>query len=269
MANTFTSRLRLILQENQGNFLQWGILANTMVELIDSAIAGATSISLASSDVTLSATNNAADQSRSAILILTGAIGADREVVIPAVSKLYAVQNNTTGAQTVTVKTSAGVGAVVPQGVTTYVMCDGTDCFLMSVAEAANALRLGGVLADEWARLYVRQVFEGAQDVLGVSVAYSATIELDADEGNVFNIGLLTGALLLSNPINTASGQTIIVHLTQDGVGGRAVTFGTNWLFPGGAPTIVDDPNTKSSIYCSVDSDGLLRCSVANVYQTS
>lgn len=269
MANTFTTNLRLMLQEQFGNYLQWGVFANNTFSAIDAAIAGMSTIDLSGGNATLTTNDNTPDEARSAILMVIGALPANREIVIPAVTKIYMVIDATTGGYTVTVKTSGGVGAVVAAGSASMVVCDGTDCYAQSVGTALNALALGGVAAASWARLDVRQVFTGAQDVGGVAAAYSSPLTLDASLSNVFTVGDLTGDLLLENPTNTQNGQTIIVHLEQDGTGGHTVTFGTNWLFPGGTASVNEDPGAKSTIYATVDADGFLRCAVANDYQAT
>lgn len=267
MPNTYTDRLRLVLQEEKGNLLTWDALANQMVELIDDAIAGIATVSMASGDVTLTTQNNLSDQARNAMIQATGTLTANRVINVPAVTKAYLVINDTSGAFTLTVKTAAGSGVEVTQGKMAIVICDGTNVVSdFEVALAANASNLGGVAAAAFAQLAVRNTYTKSQDVQGVDVAYSATIELDASLSNVFDIGALTGNLTLSNPTNTVHGQTIIVHLTQDGTGSHTVTFGSNWLFPGGSTGIASGANEKSSIYGTVDTDGFIRSAITQDY---
>jgi len=57
----------------------------------------------------------------------TGVLTGNRTVVVPATVQQYWVDNATTGAYTLTVKTSAGTGAVVNQGSRGIYYCDGTD----------------------------------------------------------------------------------------------------------------------------------------------
>lgn len=144
MANTYTDRLRLIIQENFGNLLVWGELANQMVELIDASIAGMATINMSAGNVTLSTQNNLPDQARNAILLANGTLGTNREIVVPAQTKIYMVINDTTGAFTLTVKTALGSGVVIPQGEMAVVVCDGTnvrsDFSVAFAADAGNAL---------------------------------------------------------------------------------------------------------------------------------
>jgi hypothetical protein len=68
-----------------------------------------------------------AAESRNAIFNFTGALTANINVIIPASAKRFIVRNNTTGAFTLTVKTSGGAGVVVLQGSNTALYCDGTN----------------------------------------------------------------------------------------------------------------------------------------------
>jgi hypothetical protein len=58
---------------------------------------------------------------------LIGVLTGNRNVVVPATVQQYWITNNTTGAFTLTVKTSAGSGVVVQQGSAAILYCDGTD----------------------------------------------------------------------------------------------------------------------------------------------
>ncbi len=70
-----------------------------------------------------------------------------------------------------------------------------------------------------------------------VSVTYGATITLDGDTGFNFHT-TLTGNTDFANPSNMKAGQTGRIRITQDGTGSRTATWGTNWKFVGGDPTL-------------------------------
>jgi hypothetical protein len=57
----------------------------------------------------------------------TGALTGNRNVIVPATVQQYWVDNSTTGAYTLTVKTSAGTGVGVNQGSRGIYYCNGTD----------------------------------------------------------------------------------------------------------------------------------------------
>jgi hypothetical protein len=106
-----------------------------ITELLDSAIAGTASISIGGTDYTLSSTQGAPNEARNMFVTLTGTPGAARNVIVPAVSKLYFVFNNTTGGFAQTVKTPSGSGISVRSGQRRVLYCDGTN-----VVDALNAM---------------------------------------------------------------------------------------------------------------------------------
>lgn len=58
---------------------------------------------------------------------LTGVLTGNRNIIVPATVQQYWISNATTGAFTLTVKTSAGTGIVVAQGQSQILYCDGTN----------------------------------------------------------------------------------------------------------------------------------------------
>lgn len=133
-------RLELIGSGEQSS--QWGNTTNTNLgTLIEKAIAGLAAVNFSSdANVTLSANNGADDEARCAILSCTssGSLTATRDVIVPTSSKPYIVFNNTTGGQSIRVKTSAGTGITIPNGRRQLVYCDGTN-----VVDQISALPAG------------------------------------------------------------------------------------------------------------------------------
>jgi hypothetical protein len=106
----------------------WGTTTNTNLgTLIEAAIAGRAAVSMTDADYTLTTANGTADEARNMILNISGALTATRNVICPAVSKLYVVKNATTGGQSIILKTSAGTGVTIGNGFTSLVFCDGTN----------------------------------------------------------------------------------------------------------------------------------------------
>lgn len=141
----YTSSLRLV-QPSTGEYSgTWGTQVNTgLTALVDTSIAGAATITMTAADYTLSTANGATDEARAMVLNLTGTPGAARNVICPAVSKIYVVYNNTTGGFAQTVKTSAGAGISVPNGATVFLRCNGTD--VVVALNYLGALTLGSAL---------------------------------------------------------------------------------------------------------------------------
>lgn len=57
----------------------------------------------------------------------TGLLTGNRNIIVPTTIQQYWVDNSTTGAFTLTVKTPLGTGVVVPQSARTILYCDGTN----------------------------------------------------------------------------------------------------------------------------------------------
>ena len=128
MPSSYTTSLRLELPVTGELTGTWGDQVNQgITELVDAAIAGTATVAMPDSNYTLTVDNGATDESRRMFVVLTGALTATRDVICPAVSKLYFVANTTTGAQSIVFKTSAGTGITVPNGAAMVLYSDGTN----------------------------------------------------------------------------------------------------------------------------------------------
>jgi hypothetical protein len=132
--STYSTNLRLELigtGEQQGT---WGATTNVNLgTLLEEAIGGYTAVAVTDgADTTLTTANGSADQSRNMTLNLTGALTAARNVICPAIEKVYIVKNSTTGGFAVTFKVTGQTGVSIPNGSTVIVYVDGTDARLVS-----------------------------------------------------------------------------------------------------------------------------------------
>lgn len=127
MASTASALLKLENQANGENDSTWGDKADTNFELVEQAIAGMTSVTVTTADVTLTDTQYVENEARKMILKASGAMTAARSIIVPTRTKLYVVHNICTGGFDLTVKTSAGTGVVVPANGKSIVYCDGTN----------------------------------------------------------------------------------------------------------------------------------------------
>jgi hypothetical protein len=130
MPSTFSTSLRLELIGNGEQAANWGNTTNTNLgTLLEQAITGVGSVVMIDADRTLTAANGVSDESRNAVLGLTSSVSltATRNLIVPSVNKTYIVRNQTSGNQTVVVKTSAGTGVSIANGYAQVVYCDGTN----------------------------------------------------------------------------------------------------------------------------------------------
>lgn len=113
----------------------WAATVNTNMTLIDNAVAGELSLSVAgSANVTLTSTAGAANQYRNSYFIFTGILTGNVVVLYPAgVTFKFTVKNSTTGSFTLSMGVTNGSGSAVgkvvilPQGATGTFFSDGTD----------------------------------------------------------------------------------------------------------------------------------------------
>lgn len=140
MVSTFSPSLRIELPATGDQSGTWGVTTNTNLgTLIEAAIAGGGSDPIVHGDTpdyTLSVSDGAADEARRMILRVEGTLTADRNVVCPSVSKVYILDNRTTGGFSVTLKTAGGTGVAVAAGAARLLYCDGTN-----VVDAQSALQ--------------------------------------------------------------------------------------------------------------------------------
>ena len=126
--SSYTSRIRLEKQIPGQNENTWGtVLNDNVIDLVDDSIAAYTTITVSSVAVTLTQSNGASDQARSAFLDISGTLTSNVNVIIPALSKGYDVRNSTSGSFTVNMKTATGSGQIIPQGQSIGVVCDGVS----------------------------------------------------------------------------------------------------------------------------------------------
>lgn len=139
-----------------------------------------------SSNVTLTAAEARVDA-----IALTGALTGSIDVIVPNGPQAWIVTNGTTGSFAVTVKTSAGTGVVVVQGLSAVLLADGTN-----VVSAASS---GAGLAN----------FTEAIATTGANSPNSAASLTPNSVASITDIVLLpksTGSILAAIPDNTSTG---------------------------------------------------------------
>jgi hypothetical protein len=173
-------------------------------------------ISVTTADVTLSAV-----QARNNQLTFSGALTASRSIIVPTLVARYTVLNECTGGtapllHSLTIKTSGGTGVQLPRGAWVDVECDGTNVVAVSPAQFTQTL------------------------------AYAATLGAhDAANGERIIVGVLTGGITIPAPTNPRIGQKLTYSFTQDGTGGRTITW--NAVFKKAA----DGAGTANQVACT------------------
>jgi len=129
MPNTTSTSLKLTVQATGENSGTWGAFTNTNLLILEQAIGGYDAVGV-TSGATLTFSNGVLSNGKNQIIKLTGTIASNVDVVIPDnIEKTYLVENATSGAFTVTFKTSSGTGVTwsTTDKTTKLIYSDGTN----------------------------------------------------------------------------------------------------------------------------------------------
>ena len=125
----------------------WGdTVNNSITSLLDSAVAGTTTLS-ADADVTLTTTTLAANQARSAVLLWTAGGTVTRTITAPAASKAYIVINKTSSTQSIKiVGVGPTTGVTIGAGTKALVAWDGADFVAVATSSVNLSSQVTGTL---------------------------------------------------------------------------------------------------------------------------
>ena len=144
MASTYSTSLKLTLIGDGDQAGIWGQTTNTNLgTLLEQAIAGVVAVTMTDSNYTLTNFNGVTDESRNAVIVVTGTNNAVRDLIPPVVEKLYTIVNNTTGGYDIRVIGASGTGVNIPNGATCLVYCNGTN-FYSGLSGTAGSFSVAG-----------------------------------------------------------------------------------------------------------------------------
>ena len=136
MPSTYSTNLKLQLMATGEDNGTWGDNTNNNLgTLIEESIIGAATVAMADANQTITTPDGLTGSGRKVYLTCTGALTANRNLVVPTANKNYVVTNSTTGGFSIVVKTTAGTGITVGPALKRYVYADGTN-----VVEAINSV---------------------------------------------------------------------------------------------------------------------------------
>jgi len=139
MTTAYTSLLGLALPVTGELSGVWGdTVNNSITSLLDSAIAGTTTIS-SDADVTLTTTTGASNTSRQAILLWTAGGTVTRNITAPAQSKIYTVINKSSSTQSIVLRgVGPTTGVTIVQGESAVCAWNGSDFIKISNTSGAG-----------------------------------------------------------------------------------------------------------------------------------
>jgi hypothetical protein len=205
MASTYSTSLKLTLIGDGDQSGIWGQTTNiNLGTLLEQAITGVQSIVMADANYTLTNFNGVLDESRNAVLVVTGTNNAQRDLIPPVVKKLYTIVNNTTGGYAIRVIGATGTGVTIPNGATCPVYCDGTN-FVSGLSGTSGNFTVNGVLS--------------ATNVSGNGATLTAINASNVSSGTIAN------ARTTAATANVAS--TIVLRDSNGSFAGNVITGGS------------------------------------------
>jgi hypothetical protein len=130
--STYSANLKIELMSLGDQTGSWGTTTNSNLgTTLEQAIVGYGNPNFTTdADLTITLTDsNATQVARNLALNVTstGSLTTTRNLIVPTIQKAYLIRNNTTGSQSIIVKTSAGTGVTVASGTYLVVYVDGTN----------------------------------------------------------------------------------------------------------------------------------------------
>lgn len=215
MTTAYTSLLGLALPVTGELSGTWGdTVNNSITSLLDSAIAGTTTLS-SDVDVTLTTTTGAANTAREAVLLWTAGGSVTRNITAPAQSKVYMVINATSGSQSIVLR-GAGptTGVTIVAGEKCVAAWNGSDFVKIatSAADGVTTISFGST------GLTPSTATSGAVSVAGTLATTNGGTNLTSFTSGGAMYATSTSALTTGTLPNTAGGTGQSSAFTQYGI---------------------------------------------------
>jgi len=269
MATSATSLLGLALPVTGELSGTWGdTVNNSITSLVDSAVAGTTTLS-SDADVTLTTTTLAANTSRQAVLLWTAGGTVTRNITAPAQSKVYMVINATSSTQSIVLR-GAGptTGVTIVAGEKCVAAWNGSDFVKIATTTVdgvstisfgstgltpstatSGAVSVAGTLANtnggtgqSSAFTQYGITYASTTTVLATTAAGTSTTVLHGNASGAPTFGAVSLTADVSGTLPVANGGSGAITLTGVLKGNgtsafTAATAGTDYVAPGTATT--------------------------------
>jgi hypothetical protein len=237
MASTYINDLRLNEMATGDASGTWGTTTNTNLELIAEAFSYGTEAITTNADThTTTIADGATDPGRALYLKYTGTLDSACTITIGpnTVSKVWIVENGTSGSQNIILSQGSGANITIPAGDTKVVYSDGAGA--------------GAAFVDAFASLSVVDL--KVQDDLTVTGDITGTLATAA-QPNITSLGTIASLVATTADINGGTiDATVIGGATAAAVTGTTVVANTSVNIAGDGATVTgikDEDNMASN----------------------
>jgi hypothetical protein len=210
MASTYVNDLRLNEMATGDQSGSWGTVTNTNLELIAEAFSYGTEAITTNADThTTTIADGGTDPGRSMFLKYTGTLDSACTITIGpnTVSKLWFIENATSGSQNIIIKQGSGATVTIASGKTKVIYSDGVGSGAKMV-DAFAALDVGALSGTTG-------TFSGA--VSGASATFDGGVDIDNINIDGTTIALSSGAMTISGADDITLDAVGDVILSCDG----------------------------------------------------
>ena len=234
---TFNNNLRLKEITTGDEDGTWGTSTNTNLELVTDGFSYGTKDMAADADETFTMPDATADATRGFYLKFTSGVSltATRTITLGpnTISKVWMIENATTGSQTLTIKQGSGATVDIPSGSKLLVVTDGAGAG--AAVLNANPTEIGGSVTS----VAVTGTVNGIT-LTGGPVTSSGTFTLGGTLGSVDLTSQITGTLpvanggtgatsLTTNNVVLGNGTSAVQVVAPGTTGNLLTSDGTTW----------------------------------------